>query len=124
MLRATLSRPDLADPALAETWDALAGAGRDSPFLRWSWAGCLAAERYRDPLLLTVREGGAPVGLALLGQARARWGGRSLLLHETGDPAEDAVFVEHNGIVSAPGREAATRVRAWPPPGERRGRRR
>lgn len=107
MLRATLSRPDFADPALAAAWDALAGAGRDSPFLRWSWAGCLAAGRYRDPALLTVRDAGAPVGMALLGRSRSRWGGRSLHLNETGDPAEDAVFTEHNGIVSAPGREDA-----------------
>lgn len=107
MLRATLSRPDFTDPALAETWNALAESGRRSPFLHWSWAGCLAAERYTDPLLLTVREAGAPVGMALLGHSRARWGGRSLHLNETGNKAEDAAFVEHNGINSAPGREDA-----------------
>ena len=105
MLRATLSRPDFDDPALPQAWDGLA-AGRDSPFLRWSWIGCLAAQRFRDPWLLTVRDAGVVIGLALLGRTRSPLGS-TFHLHETGNPAEDAVFVEHNGIVSAPGREAA-----------------
>ena len=105
MLRATLSRPDFDDPALPHTWDALNAAGRNSPFLRWSWAGGMQA-RCRDPWLLTVRDSGGIVGLALLGRTRSLLGA-SLFLNETGDPAEDAVFLEHNGIVSAPGQEAA-----------------
>ena len=104
MLRATLSRPDFDDPALAAEWDALTAARR-SPFLRWSWAGCLAAARHPDPWLLTVREAGDIVGLALLGRTRSVLG-TTLHLNETGDPAADALFVEHNGIVSAPGQEA------------------
>ena len=106
MLRATLSRPDFDDEALPARWDALAGAGRDSPFLRWSWAGCLAARRFPDPWLLTVHDAETLVGLALLGRTRSGLGS-SLHLHATGDPAADAVFIEHNGVVSAPGREAA-----------------
>ena len=104
MLRATLSRPDLDDPALPAAWDALATLRR-SPFLRWSWAGCLAAVRFKDPWLLTVRDGGGTVGLALLGRTRSALG-TTLHLNETGDSAADALFMEHNGIVSAPGREA------------------
>lgn len=106
MLRATLSRPDFDDPALPDAWDALAASGRDSPFLRWSWAGCLAAARFPDPWLLTVRDAGAVVGMALLGRTRSPLGS-VLHLHETGEPAQDAMLVEHNGIVSAPGREDA-----------------
>ena len=110
MLRATLSRPDFDGPTLPAAWDALAAPCR-SPFLQWSWAGCLAA-RHRDPWLLTVQEAGSTVGgtvggtvgLALLGRTRSALG-TTLHLNETGDRAADALFVEHNGIVSAPGRE-------------------
>lgn len=104
MLCATLTRPDFDDPALPTAWDALAAA-RGSPFLRWSWAGCLAVHRYADPWLLTVREADTTVGLAVLGRTRSALG-TTLHLNETGDPAADALFVEHNGVVSAPGREA------------------
>lgn len=104
MLRATLSRPDLDDPALPAAWDALATMRR-SPFLRWSWAGCLAVARYPDPWLLTVRDASGTVGLALLSRTRSPLG-TTLHLNETGDPALDALFVEHNGVLSAPGQEA------------------
>lgn len=114
MLCATLSRPDFDDPTLPAAWDRLA-AGRCSPFLRWSWAGCLASPRHADPWLLTVYDTGvsaaagavvgAAVGLALLGRTRSALG-TTYHLNDTGDAAQDALFVEHNGIVSAPGREA------------------
>lgn len=103
MLRATLTRPDFDDRALQAAWDALAAACA-SPFLRWSWVGCLAAARHPDPWLLTVREAGETIGLALLGRTRSVLG-TTMHLNETGDPAADALFIEHNGVVSAPGRE-------------------
>jgi CelD/BcsL family acetyltransferase involved in cellulose biosynthesis len=102
MFRTRLSRPDLDDPALHARWQALAGAAGAPAFLCWSWVGCLAAERFTDPLLAEVFADDALVGLALFNRR-----GDALHLHSSGDPALDAVFIEHNGAV-------ATRVEAWP----------
>lgn len=78
---------------LGQTWRGLEADVTDLPFFRsWSWVGCLAEERYPEPVLVRAEEGGRLVGLALFN----RRGGR-LHLTETGDPALDAPFVEHNG---------------------------
>ena len=89
---------------LAARWQALANGA--SPFLSWAWTGCLATERYPDPVLIEVREDGAVVGLALFNRRRDRLGW-ALHLHASGDAALDGVFIEQNGVVAAPGREAA-----------------
>jgi CelD/BcsL family acetyltransferase involved in cellulose biosynthesis len=60
-------------------------------FQCWSWVGCLAEERYPDPVLLRAEAGGRLRGLALFN----RRGGR-LHLAESGDAALDAPFIEHN----------------------------
>lgn len=106
MPHVTLSRPDLADPAFAGAWQERALAWGASAFLSWAWVGCLAAERYPDPVLAEVREGGGVIGMALLNR-RSGALTRRFHLHESGDPALDAVFTEHNGVLAAPGRAAA-----------------
>ncbi len=94
----TLSRPgDVA--GIAAEWRALEARADPSFFQTWSWVGCLGAERFPDPLLLRVAEGGRLVGLALLNRRR-----RTLWLGESGDAAQDSVYVEHNGPLLACGR--------------------
>ena len=94
------SRLDPADlPAISPRWDALAEQAGASFFQRWIWVGALAAERYPRPVLIEATESGRTVGLALAN--RAGWP-PVLNLHESGDPAWDSVFIEHNGPLVAP----------------------
>ena len=68
--------------ALGLRWRALeAQAGPHSFFQSWSWIGCLAEERYPDPVLLRAERDGATIGLALLNRRHGR-----LCLAESGDP--------------------------------------
>lgn len=78
---------------LGTAWRGLEAEVTDLSFFRsWSWVGCLAEERFPDPVVLKAWRDGRLVGLALLN----RRGGR-LHLGESGDAALDAPFVEHNG---------------------------
>ena len=105
MLCVTLSRPEFDDPAFGAAWQRDAVAWGASAFLSWAWVGCLAGERFPDPVLAEVSEGGVSVGRALFNRQHGRLG-VSYYLHESGFPALDAVFVEHNGVLAMPGREA------------------
>jgi CelD/BcsL family acetyltransferase involved in cellulose biosynthesis len=103
--------------AAGRAWRALeAAAGPIPPFRAWTWVGCLAEERYPDPWLVRAEEGGRTVGLALFNRRDGR-----LSLAESGDPARDAPFVEHNGPLlaadAAPGTAAALLAAAWRVPG-------
>ena len=78
------------------------------PFFRsWTWVGCLAEERFPDPVLLCATRGGRLAGLALFNRHGNLWA-RRLSLGENGDQRLDAPFVEHNGPLLAPGEGAAT----------------
>ncbi len=70
-------------------------------FQSWSWVGCLASERYSQPVLIRALEGQLVVGLALFN----RRGGR-LFLTESGDPVLDAPFIEHNAPLCVGGAPA------------------
>jgi CelD/BcsL family acetyltransferase involved in cellulose biosynthesis len=102
MLAVRTSRPDVGDPQLHARWQALAHAAAAPAFLSWTWTGCLAAERYPDPLLTEVFEHGTLVGLALFNRRDG-----ALYLHASGDKGLDSVFIEHNGPL-------ATRPGVWP----------
>lgn len=104
MAEITLSRVDLA--TLEPRWRALEAEADGSFFQSWTWVGCLAAERFADPVLLTATEGGRIVGLALFNRTRGGLGRHALWLGESGAPAWDAVYVEHNGVLLARGHEA------------------
>ena len=87
----------MADPrSLAADWRALEARAGASFFQSWTWIGCCAAERFAGATLL--RAGDA--GLALLGRSRS-WQGRQFWLNESGDPAWDANYIEHNGPLLA-----------------------
>jgi len=71
-------------------------AGAVPLFRRWTWVGCLAEDRYDDPWLVTVAEGGRLCGAALFNRRS-----RTLWLGESGTAEHDAPFVEHNGPILA-----------------------
>jgi CelD/BcsL family acetyltransferase involved in cellulose biosynthesis len=110
------------DPeALGLAWRELeARSPGRSVFQSWTWVGCLAGERYPDPVLVRARgPEGRTLGLALFNRRRGR-----LCLAESGDPAMDAPFVEHNAplvAADAPPSLAGEMLRAaWGAPGARR----
>mgnify|MGYP002621358107 CR=1 FL=1 len=77
---------------LAAEWRALeAEAAPVPPFRSWSWVGCLAEERYPDPVLLRAEAAGRLVGLALFNRRQGR-----LALAESGEGRLDAPYIEHN----------------------------
>lgn len=99
MFHTSMSRPVLDKPGLAhleQRWRALAAEAGASYFQDWGWVGCMAAERYADPVLIEVRRDETLVGLALFDR-RTGTGGASLHLQESTDPSLASIFVEHNG---------------------------
>jgi CelD/BcsL family acetyltransferase involved in cellulose biosynthesis len=109
MLRTTLSRPRLdagGMAALEARWRSFAVAAGASFFQDWTWVGCLAAERFPDPVLLEMFEDERLVGLALFNRRVSRFGSDALYLHESDDPVLDSIFTEHNGpLLAAAGPE-------------------
>ena len=85
--------------ALAPIWVDLEQRAAGSFFQSWAWTGCLAGERFSDPWLLTARRGGRVVGLALFNRGPRVGLGRPILLGESGKPAQDSIFIEHNGLL-------------------------
>ncbi len=84
-------------PDLIARWQSLerhaaAGFFRSSTFLF-----CQAERRFANAQLLAITQDGADMALGLLGR-----GGGKLWLNQTGDAAEDSVFIEHNGLLAAP----------------------
>ena len=83
---------------LAQRWQALEARAAPGFFRSWTHLGCLAQERFAQARLLAVTQDGADAALALLGAGRHRtW------LNQTGDAGQDAVFIEHNGLLVARG---------------------
>lgn len=105
-LQVTLAHArDLAD--LEEAWRGLEAQAAPPFFRSWTWVGCLAGERFRDPVLVRAERGGRLVGLALFNRSGRPWH-RRLCLSESGEPQLDAPFIEHNGPLLAPGEGAET----------------
>jgi CelD/BcsL family acetyltransferase involved in cellulose biosynthesis len=64
------------------------------------------AERFTDPVLVEATEAERTVALALFNRVRGGFGQPDLLyLGESGDPALDCPYIEHNGVLTEPGRE-------------------
>jgi CelD/BcsL family acetyltransferase involved in cellulose biosynthesis len=85
--------------ALGERWRALEAQADGSFFQSWTWTGCLAEERFPQPVLLQASEAGQIVALALFNRRRLLR--ETLLLGETGDRVHDAPFIEYNSILLA-----------------------
>lgn len=104
MYRTILSRPCLAGDGLAaleQRWRGFALLAGASFFQDWTWVGCLAAERYPDPVLLETFRDDRLAALALFNRRGSRGTAESLYLHESTDPALDSTFIEHNGPLVA-----------------------
>lgn len=101
----SLSRPP-AWNALGESWRGLEARAVGSFFRSWSWVGCAAARRFTDPWLLEARLEGRVVALGLFNRRRRGLLASGLWLNESGDPALDGVYVEHNGLLVERGLEA------------------
>ena len=97
---------DVSDFAeLGERWRELERRAVLSFFRSWTWVGCLAAERFTDPVLVDVTEDGRTVALALFNRVR-RWPGPAVLhLSASGNAELDCPYVEQNGAVAETGRE-------------------
>jgi CelD/BcsL family acetyltransferase involved in cellulose biosynthesis len=99
--------------ALGEAWRALEAEASPSFFQSWTWVGCLAEERYPDPVLLRAERNRRLVGLALFNRRSGR-----LHLAESGDAERDRPFTEHNGPLSTDAAASAALLRAaWQLPG-------
>ena len=91
---------------LADTWRALEKSADVSFFQSWTWVGCMAETRFPDPVLLRAEQDGQVVALALCNRTTSWWGGEMFWLGESGTPALDGVYVEHNGPLLAREAEA------------------
>lgn len=91
--------------ALGERWRELEQRAAGSFFQSWTWTGCLAEERFPDPVLIEATEGGRIVALALFNRVRRRIGPAVLHLGETGTAALDCPYIEQNGVLTEAGRE-------------------
>ncbi len=97
---------ELGDPAAIEgSWRALEEQATCSFFQSWTWTGCLLRERFPEPVLLEAREDGAMVALALFNRHGGWLRSERLWLAASGIADLDSVFVEHNGVLLARGRE-------------------
>ena len=110
-----IALPDCRHDWLAQEWQTLETASGATFFSSWTWIDAwLAAVTDVSALsLLRATEAGETVGLGIFGHVpRARgafWIPRTLLLHETGRADEDAVTIEHNGLLVSTGNA----VSAW-----------
>lgn len=104
---------------LAARWRERHAVWGGSFFLSWNWIGpwLESLPHGRTARLLTVTLRGQLAGLAILvAQRRGNpFSSRALLLHESGDPVLDSLFIEHNGLLSDPatGAEALRRAVSW-----------
>jgi CelD/BcsL family acetyltransferase involved in cellulose biosynthesis len=86
--------------ALGERWRDLEQRAAASFFQTWTWVGCLAAERFDDPILVEATDCGRTVALALFNRVR-RWIGPSVLhLGASGSAERDSPYVEQNGVLA------------------------
>lgn len=90
---------------LGVRWRALEPRTNASFFQSWTWVGCLAGERFTDPVLVEATEDGRTVALALFNRVRPRFGTSELYLGESGTPELDCPYVEQNGVLAEAGRD-------------------
>jgi CelD/BcsL family acetyltransferase involved in cellulose biosynthesis len=90
--------------ALGRRWRELEERADCSFFQSWTWYGCLAAERFTDPVLVEATEAGRTVALALFNRVRRRFALPDLHLGESGRRDLDCPFIEQNGVLAEAGR--------------------
>lgn len=93
---------------LEPRWRDLERRANAPVFRSWTWTGCLAAERFTDPVLVEATDSGRTVALALFNRVRNGLRQPDLLyLGASGDPTLDCPYIEDNGVLAEAGREAA-----------------
>lgn len=90
---------------LGTRWRDLEQRADGSFFQSWTWLGCLAQERFSDPVLVEAQEDGRTVALALFNRVRRWFGPSRLYLGENGNVELDCPYVEQNGVLAEAGRE-------------------
>lgn len=95
---------------LGARWRDLEQRADGSFFQSWTWVGCLATERFPDPVLVEATEDGRTVALALFNRIRSWIGPAVLHLGASGIAELDCPYVEHNGVLAEAGREAELAV--------------
>ncbi len=90
--------------ALGRRWRDLERRADCSFFQTWTWYGCLAEERFSDPVLVEATESGRTVALALFNRVRHRFGPSVLYLGESGKAELDCPYIEQNGVLTEAGR--------------------
>lgn len=112
-----LLEPLTSAEALGPVWRGLEARASGGFFLSWSWIGPWAALLKTRPWVMRVEQEGRVVGLGLWTPCEERRHGlrvRRLALHGSGDPEEDAVGIEYNGLLIESGLEEAV----WTAAGE------
>lgn len=90
---------------LGARWRDLEHRAAASFFQSWTWTGCLATERFPDPILVEATEDDRTVALALFNRVQ-RWIGPPVLhLGASGSAALDCPYIEQNGVLTETGRE-------------------
>ncbi len=72
--------------ALGDRWRELEARSDCSFFQSWTWMGCLAEERFSDPVLLEAVLDGRLVAMALFNRRRSRTGRRVSGWGKAGSP--------------------------------------
>lgn len=89
--------------ALKPLWMGLEARSQASFFLSWPWIETWLEASAATPYVAAAHQDGALVALALLQESRHRRAGvvpvRRLSLHETGDTAQDSLYIEYNGLL-------------------------
>jgi CelD/BcsL family acetyltransferase involved in cellulose biosynthesis len=89
---------------VAVQWKELEARSDCSFFLSWDWIGTwLATAPGSAPLLLSVRDSGALVALAIFHTAKLRrrfMPSRAIFLNRTGNPYNDIINIEYNNVLT------------------------
>jgi len=98
-------------PDIGDDWNRLEEHCEASFFLSWSWISTWLSTYQPEVDVLKVYSGGALVALSLLSRSHfsqwKRFHSRRLHIHQTGDPAQDQIWTEYNGILACPEHESA-----------------
>ncbi len=91
-------------PQLRRLWAELEKQSDCAFFLTWDWIGTwLSTTSDLSPVLLSVYDGPNVVALALFQPTKIRrriGSAQALMLHRSGNPSDDLITIEYNGILS------------------------
>lgn len=91
---------------LARRWQALELKSDRSFFLSWHWIGAWVEGLQKPPLMCAIKaEDGSDIALGLFTETHELRHGlvsaRQLVLHATGNPAQDVITIEYNSLLCA-----------------------